>query len=148
VNLQEKLRHAGRAQPKPLKRVKAKKRIRAKSKRKMKLHDADKLFSQYIRTRDGWQCRICGGIESIQCGHLVSRRYRALRWNPDNAIAICAKDHVFYTHRPLEWDATIEERWPGRLALLKVQALATYVRPDYEEICDWLQAALGVRGGG
>jgi 5-methylcytosine-specific restriction endonuclease McrA len=133
--------------PKPAKRVKAKpKRIRTKSKRKAKLHDADKLFSQYIRTRDGWACRACGSPEVPQCAHLVSRRYRAIRWNRDNAVTLCQRDHMKYTHNPLAWEAWIEERFPGRLALLKVQALAAHEHPDYEAICEQFRAAIGVRG--
>ena len=148
TDLRAALRHAGRAQPKPLKRVKVKKRIRAKSKRKMKLHDADKLFSTYIRTRDGYACVRCGSPVMPQCAHLHSRVYRAIRFNPDNATTLCKGCHVMFTHRPIEWQDWCEERWPGRLALLRVQALGAHEHPDYTEICDWLRAALGVRGGG
>ena len=132
---------------KPVKRSKPKRAIRRKAKRKAKVHDADKLFSQWIRMRDGWQCRVCGSPLNIQCGHLVSRRYRAIRFSPLNAVAICARDHVFYTHRPIEWEAWVEERFPGRLAVLKAQALAAHEHPDYEAICEQFRAAIGLREG-
>jgi 5-methylcytosine-specific restriction endonuclease McrA len=125
---------------------KAKRPIRRKAKRKAKLHDADRLFSQYIRTRDGWQCQVCGEPFNIQCGHLISRRYRAVRFSPINAVAICARHHVFYTHRPIEWEAWVEERFPGRLSVLKAQALAAHEHPDYDAVCESLRAAIGVRG--
>lgn len=129
---------------KPAKRgPKPKRRIRAKSKRKAKLHDADRLFSLYIRNRDGWQCRACGSPFNVQCGHIISRRYRAIRFSPQNAVALCAKHHVYFTHRPIEWEAWVEERFPGRLATLKAQALAAHPTPDYEAICAELRAAIG-----
>ena len=134
--------------PKPAKREKAKpKRIKSKSKRKAKLHDADRLFSQFIRNRDGWQCRICGEPYNLQCAHLVSRRYRAIRFSPLNAVALCSRHHVYYTYRTIEWELWCEERFPGRLAMLKAQALAAHEHPDYEQICAEFRRAIGLREG-
>jgi hypothetical protein len=69
---------------------------------------ADSLFSAYIRERDQG-CRAygtnsgpqCSGY--LQCAHIISRRYRAVRWDEDNAVTLCAAHHMFWTHRPLEW---------------------------------------------
>ena len=132
--------------PKPARRARKPRRpIRRKAKRKAKLHDADRLFSQYIRTRDGWACRLCGSPFTPQCAHLVSRRYRAVRFDPQNAITLCAKHHVFYTYRTIEWEDVIEERFPGRLGMLKAQALAAHEHPDYDALCESLRLAIGVR---
>lgn len=126
--------------PKPARRgPKPKRRIRRQAKRKAKLHDADRLFSLYIRARDGWACRRCGSVVNPQCAHVISRTYRAIRWNPDNAVCLCRGCHVMFTHRPLEWADWCEERFPGRLALLKVQALAAHEKPDYDAICEGLK---------
>ena len=131
-------------QPKPAKRArKPRKPLRRKAKRKAKLHDADALFSAYIRTRDGWQCQRCGAIERIQCAHLIGRAYRAVRFAAPNATALCQGCHVFFTHRPLEFQDWCEERWPGRLALLKAQALAAHEHPDYDALCAELRLAIG-----
>lgn len=131
-------------QPKPAKRSpKPRKRIRSKSKRRMKLHDADRLFSQYVRNRDGWACVRCGSPLNPQCAHLISRIYRAIRFNVKNATTLCRGCHVMFTHRPLEWQDWCEARWPGRLAELKVQALAAHEHPDYEAICAEFRAAIG-----
>jgi HNH endonuclease len=64
---------------------------------------ADRLFSTFIRTRDG-ACQECHSTEGLQCAHLISRRYLATRWNDDNAVALCFRCHKRYTERPLEWD--------------------------------------------
>lgn len=69
---------------------------------------ADREFSKYIRDRDG-RCMgqgtgpACSG--ALQCAHIISRRYRALRWEETNAMALCQAHHMFWTHRPLEWQA-------------------------------------------
>jgi hypothetical protein len=39
----------------------------------------------------------------------------------------------------------VEERFPGRLALLKVKALAGAKGIDYEELCESLRRAIGLR---
>lgn len=92
--------------PKPVKAPKVKVRVRKrkKGKRANLAREADRLFSLWIRARDGQRCRLCGSAERIQCAHLFSRRYRGARWNEANAWALCSKCHMRYTHRPLEWD--------------------------------------------
>lgn len=130
--------------PKPEKRKRVKGRTsKHRARRKAKLRDADKLFSLFIRNRDGWACRKCGSVQNIQCAHIVSRRYRATRWSPDNAIALCARDHVKFTYRPLEWEAWIDERFPGRLEALKLRALAGVAHVDYEAVCKMYEADKG-----
>jgi len=114
---------------------------RRRKQRKASMRQADKAFSTYIKDRDGWACRHCGRVAVVmQCAHLVSRRYRAVRWSPDNAVALCAPCHVRYTFRPLEWEAWIEERFPGRLAELKARALAGVAHVDYGEVLEQIRS--------
>jgi 5-methylcytosine-specific restriction protein A len=134
--------------PKPRKYIKSnpknkgKRTSRRRKARKAKLKDADRLFSEYIRTRDNWTCQCCGRTRengaAIQCAHIVSRRYRATRWSRSNAIALCSKCHVYYTYRVLEFEVFIEERYPGRLAELKPIAIAGIHQVDYTEICTFM----------
>jgi hypothetical protein len=103
---------------------------RPKASRKRQRDEADRLFSLIIRTRDDWQCRFeeahndISILEAPQCAHIVSRRYLAVRWDEDNAVCLCQRHHMKYTHDPIAWEAWVEERWPGRLAVLKRVALA------------------------
>lgn len=89
---------------------------------------ADELFSRHIRARDercqaaGTDHVTCGGV--LQCAHIIPRRYETIRVHPDNAIALCAGHHVYYTHRPLEWEAWVELEFPGRWARLRKEALS------------------------
>jgi hypothetical protein len=68
---------------------------------------ADSLFSAAVRSRE--RCEIaewglagppCSGV--LQCCHIISRRYRAIRWDERNALCGCQAHHTYYTHRPLE----------------------------------------------
>lgn len=92
---------------------------------------ADTLFSLYIRARDG-MCQRCGSSDRLQCAHGFSRRYLGTRWDEENAWALCAGCHVYWTHRPLEWDETML-LWLGvdRYAALRKRAL-TITQPDYD----------------
>lgn len=70
---------------------------------------ADTAFSKWIRARDGhcvaasWFPDIkCNG--NMQCCHIISRRYHAVRWDPANAVAACAAHHLYGTHHPLQWE--------------------------------------------
>lgn len=133
--------------PKPAKRsAKPRKRIPARAKRKAKLHDADRLFSELIRYRDGWACGACGSPYRPQCAHIVSRRYHATRFDRDNAVCLCAACHTRWTWDPLGWEAWVEERFPGRLAVLKAKAMGRHDRHDYAELCEALRGAIGIRG--
>jgi 5-methylcytosine-specific restriction endonuclease McrA len=86
--------------------LKAKKRSK-KSKTPMDV--ADELFAKVIKVRDQ-RCTECGDTFKLQCAHIFSRRYHAIRCDERNAVALCAKCHMFFTHRPIE-----EERWRQRI---------------------------------
>ncbi len=96
--------------------------------------ECDRIFALAVKERDGWACRACGTHMHPQCAHLVSRRYHAVRWNLVNAVCLCAGCHVKFTHDPIAWEDWCNERWPGRLESLKVQARAGVKWIDYEAI--------------
>jgi hypothetical protein len=67
------------------------------------------VFSLRVRASLGGACwaqgrsrPLCQG--ELQCAHIMSRRYRALRWSYDNAVPLCGAHHTFFTHRPAEWE--------------------------------------------
>lgn len=64
------------------------------------MRKADRVFSEFIRQRDGWVCRHCGKDFSqrpinLHCSHFWSRRYYSTRYDPKNCIALCAGCHIF-----------------------------------------------------
>ena len=73
----------------------------------MKRDALDALFSTYIRTRDRWRCQRCGTFyapptQALHCAHFFSRGRYSVRFDPDNAAALCYDDHRFLDQRPLE----------------------------------------------
>ena len=98
------------------------------------MRTCDRLFADLVKTRDDWTCRACGSVERIQCAHLVSRRYRTTRWQAVNAVALCCRCHMRWTHDPLGWEAWCEERWPGRLVVLKRAALSKGAWCEYADL--------------
>ena len=83
----------------------------------------DRLFSQIIRA-DG-TCESCGTTENIQCAHIIRRGYTATRTDTANALPLCAKCHIHFTHEPDEWVSWLVAEIGGdEYARLKVKALA------------------------
>lgn len=108
--------------------------------RKM-VKEADKQFSLYIRERDG-RCRLCGTLNDLQCAHLVSRRYRATRWDPENAWALCRREHMYYTHHPIEWDDLLTDRLGEETyKWLKVRAQTAKAGIDVALVISWLRSS-------
>lgn len=95
----------------PAKKKPARTKSRPQAKRTTLRRKADALFSLYVRR--GGRCEAAGYKQmrcssQLQCAHIVSRRYLAVRYTPLNAIAMCAGHHKFFTEHPLEWDVFVE----------------------------------------
>ena len=75
--------------------------VRAKEKKRL-IKELDRIFSFYIRTRDGWKCVTCGSTdrESLQCGHLFSRISYNTRWDERNAYCQCSGCNFRHEHDP------------------------------------------------
>lgn len=41
---------------------------------------------------------------NLQWAHGFGRGYPATRWDPRNSWCLCAGCHMYYTHRPIEWE--------------------------------------------
>ena len=102
---------------------------------------ADKAFSLWVRDRDGgcipssWFPDIaCNG--NLQCAHVISRRYHAVRWDGANAVAACAAHHLYGTFHPLEWEAAVQHAGID-LDDLKYRALHDDPQ-DPDDVLAWL----------
>lgn len=69
---------------------------------------ATKLHSLVVRTVG--ICERCGGVDNLQCAHIVSRRYNHTRTDLRNAFCLCAKCHLHFTYHPVEFGRFVEER--------------------------------------
>jgi hypothetical protein len=63
---------------------------------------ADTMMSKHVR--EGARCARCGSDKALQWAHVFSRRYRAIRWAPENCFVLCARCHAYFTHHPAEWE--------------------------------------------
>lgn len=60
----------------------------------VKIRKADRLFSQYIRERDGWTCQRCGkrhdkSSRNFGVSHFWGRKRESTRFEPDNCVSLC-----------------------------------------------------------
>ncbi len=45
---------------------------------------------------------------TLQCAHIVSRRYANTRTDEANALCLCARHHLHFTVHPVEWGQFVE----------------------------------------
>lgn len=99
---------------------------------KVKIRANDRVFSTYIRTRDGWRCQYrfkCLGAEDfsqnkagLHCSHFQKRRKESVRFDLDNCDATCAKCHYFVENDP-NGQKTLENWKEKQLGTKKYKAL-------------------------
>lgn len=87
------------------------------------MNPTDVLFSRFIRARDGGCIMVTLGYDpqncwgELQAAHLISRRFKAVRWDERNAVALCAGHHDYYTRHPRAWHSwRLEFLGAGRFA--------------------------------
>ena len=74
------------------------KKLKRKNTRKKLILQADKLWADLIKARDG-KCIYCGSQKMLNAHHIFSKaRHGNLRWNTDNGITLCAKCHIYGVH--------------------------------------------------
>lgn len=70
---------------------------------RIKLDKLDILFSKIVRQKADNHCEYCGKytpIKKLQCSHYHGRRKRSVRWDFDNACAVCFGCHLFLGENP------------------------------------------------
>jgi hypothetical protein len=66
----------------------------------------------------------------------------ATRWSEDNAFCLCASCHLFFTHRPIEWeDYVISRIGEHGYRELRLRAVGLG-KPDYGELLEQLEERL------
>jgi len=86
---------------------------------------ADVRFSQQIRERDRFTCQRCGfthpsNSRGLHCAHHFTRRTKATRFDPDNALALCYGCHQYLDSHPWEKEAF----WRSEIGDERFDALA------------------------
>ena len=73
----------------------------------IKITSSDKLFSQYIRTRDKWTCQRCSKkyeppTNALHCSHFHTRGKWGVRFDDENCEALCYGCHSYLGGNPIE----------------------------------------------
>jgi hypothetical protein len=74
---------------------------------KIKRNSADGHFSDCIRKAAEWKCERCEKDYSekhagLQCSHFITRGEWSVRYDPKNALALCAYCHQYAEGHPVE----------------------------------------------
>ena len=77
---------------------------------KIRTSPLDRLFSHYIRLRDKGICQRCGTAGSLQTSHFHGRAKQSVRYDPDNAVALCFGCHQHLGSHPAEHVAFMLKR--------------------------------------
>ena len=89
---------------------------------------ADKLFSDYIRERDKWTCQRCFSkyqppTSGLHCSHFHGRGKKSVRWDIENAAAMCWGCHQYLGSHPLDHVELFKKRLgENRFDLLTLRA--------------------------
>ncbi len=105
---------------------------------KIRITPLDKIFSQYIRARDK-VCQRCGaGITA--CAHLHGRACKSVRWDEDDACALCFGCHSYLDSQAIDkvdfFKARLGEE---RFDLLNSRMRQTFPRPDQKLLLMYYQ---------
>ena len=102
----------------------------------MKTDKLDRVFSLFIRQRDSkngfGNCCTCGKLVDIKeahCGHFISRRHQATRFNEKNCALQCVACNTFNQGRQYEFGIYIDKRWgEGTAEKLLIESRQTVKR--------------------
>jgi len=102
----------------------------------MKRRLTDKLFSDLVRKRDSWTCQVCGKVyppptQALHAAHFWGRRKESVRFDLDNADALCFFHHQNFEQHPEEHRAwKLKQLGQDRFDALTVRANTPKKRDD------------------
>lgn len=83
----------------------------AKTKRKKLVEKLDKAVSEFVRKRDK-KCVLCGRVDTLQAGHVFSRRAYATRWDyKRNVFGQCGGCNLKHTFNPIPYYTWYKQRF-------------------------------------
>lgn len=106
----------------------------------------DRLFSRYVRDRDGNVCITCGktvGDQNLDAGHFIGRSRRSLRWDPKNCHSQCSIPcNKLRRGAPAEYALAILDRYGAeelRRLMLRKTLTRKWTAPELSALIDALQ---------
>lgn len=106
-----------------IKRSAFKSSIRTSS-RARRERELDATAKRLIIALDGAWCRRCGvSHRALECHHLITKRRKHLRYDPDNLVILCAECHDWWHSH-----STRAERWEWAASALPADRIARLER--------------------
>lgn len=101
--------------------------------RRKLIKKCDVEFSKYIRSYG--ECEKCGTDKNLQCAHIISRRHYSTRWDPENALCLCKRCHIYWMHKePHEFVQWFDDKFGGDLYNQLKERANKVKKQDYEGI--------------
>jgi len=117
-----------------LRRSRARMKAHSNSERAKLIRELDRVFSLFIRERDGQRCVQCQSSEELTCGHIYSRRNHSTRWDEENCHAQCWNHNASHSINPHPYVNWFVEKF-GYEALEKLhQRFLSIVRFSNEDL--------------
>lgn len=91
------------------------------------IKEADRVFSLWIRERDGWACVICGNKEQVQNGHLIRRGKKNVRWDEHNCNCQCSRCNYKHNAEPEPYTEWFLLKWGEEIYLDLVKRSREFV---------------------
>ena len=104
---------------------------------KIRLDKLDILFSKYVRLRADNHCEFCGKyfeFGRLQCSHFKGRRRHSVRYDPDNAAALCFGCHSYLGENPDVHTAWFKKRLGSEKFEQLMARADLIVKPKRDEI--------------
>lgn len=106
---------------------------------KIRISKLDKLFSDYIRSRDKWTCQRCNTrykppTSGLHCSHFWGRRMKSVRFDTENCVALCHGCHVYFTGNPYLHTEFMKSRLGEKQFDLLMLRANSPQRPDYKAL--------------
>jgi 5-methylcytosine-specific restriction endonuclease McrA len=87
---------------------------RARSRARM-VRQLDAAARQEVFERDHGVCvRCCDPRKAVQWSHVIGRRHKCTRWEPDNALSLCYSCHRWWHEYPSLSGPWFAHTWPER----------------------------------
>ena len=99
-------------------------RKRRKTAHRLLVEEADSWVRAIVLHRQGPKCLRCHEPKPLHAAHILSKgAFPSIRFDLDNVIGLCMKDHIFWAHRePIGFQQWIEEIFPLRIQHLMAEA--------------------------
>ena len=99
------------------KKARARRRVQA---------EADAECRQAVFERDGFKCVFCGSAQNLQWMHILSRRDKTIRCDPNNSVVGCAGCHLKWHHEPAIYVPKFIQMYPDRYEYLLAKRRERY----------------------